>query len=200
MPEAVSLPLVGLLLGAAAASGLRLYATVAVLGFLGRAGVVALPGGLVVLTRDWVIAVAGSLYVVEFLADKIPLVDSIWDAAHTFLRAPAAALLAWAALVDVPPEWRAVAALLCGGVAFSAHGLKAGTRAVLNTSPEPVTNWIASLTEDGLTALLLYLAVRHPLAAAALAAAVVVLAAAFGALIWRVLRRLLAARRPAAAV
>jgi len=200
VPEVVSLPLVGLLLGAAAASGLRLYATVAVLGFLGRAGVVALPGGLVVLTRDWVIAVAGSLYVVEFLADKIPLVDSIWDAAHTFLRAPAAALLAWAALVDVPPEWRAVAALLCGGVAFSAHGLKAGTRAVLNTSPEPVTNWIASLTEDGLTALLLYLAVRHPLAAAALAAAVVVLAAAFGALIWRVLRRLLAARRPAAAV
>jgi hypothetical protein len=199
VPAAVSLPLVGLLLGAAAASGLRLYATVAVLGFLGRAGVVALPGGLAVLTRDWVIIVAGSLYVVEFLADKIPLVDSVWDAAHTFLRAPAAALLAWAALVDVPPEWRVVAALLCGGVAFSAHGLKAGTRAVLNTSPEPVTNWIASLTEDGFTALLLYLAVRHPLAAAVVAVALVVIAAAFGALIWRVLRRLMASRRTAAA-
>ena len=198
MPE-ISLPLVGLLLGAAAASGLRLYATIAVLGFLGRIGVVTLPGGLAVLTRDWVIVVAACLYAVEFLADKIPLVDSIWDAAHTFLRAPAAALLAWAALVDLPAEWRAGAALVCGGVAFSTHGLKAGSRAVLNTSPEPVTNWVASLTEDGLTALLLYLAVRHPVAASVSAAALVVLAAAFGALIWKVLRRLIAGRRPAAA-
>jgi hypothetical protein len=195
----ISVPLVGLLLGAAAASGLRLYATVAVLGFLGRIGVLTLPGELVVLTREWVIAVAGSLYVVEFVADRIPVVDSIWDAAHTFLRAPAAALLAWAALVDVPPEWRIVAALLCGGVALSAHGLKAGTRAVLNTSPEPVTNWIASLTEDGLTAVLLYLAVRHPVAATVLAAAIVVLAAVFGTLIWKALRRLVSPRRPAAA-
>lgn len=194
MPAGVSLALVGLLLGAAAASGLRLYATVAVLGFLGRMGLVALPGGLEVLAHDWVIAVAGSLYLVESLADKIPLVDSVWDFFHTFLRAPAAALLAWAALVDVPAEWRVVAALVCGGVAFSAHGLKAGARAALNTSPEPVTNWIASLTEDGLTALLLYLAVRHPLAAAVAALAMVAGALALGAWFWRLARRLLSGR------
>jgi hypothetical protein len=193
----VSLALVGLLLGAAAASGLRLYATIAVLGFLGHAGVVALPGGLSVLSREWVIVVAAALYLVEFLADKIPFVDSVWDLVHTFVRVPAAALLAWAALVDVPEEWRFVAALVCGGVAFSAHGLKAGARAAINASPEPVTNWIASFAEDGLTALLLFLAVRHPLAAALAAAAVVVLAIAASAWIWRVLRRLLAGRRPA---
>ncbi len=176
---------------------MRLYATVAVLGFLGRSGVVALPGGLSVLAREWVIVVAAALYLVEFLADKIPFVDSVWDLAHTFLRVPAAALLAWAALVDVPEEWRIVAALVCGGVALSAHGLKAGARAALNTSPEPVTNWIASLAEDGLTGLLLFLAVRHPLAAALAAGAVVALAIAASAWVWRVLRRLFAGRRTA---
>jgi hypothetical protein len=195
--DGLSLAIVGLLLGAAAASGLRLYATVAVLGFLGRAGLVALPGGLSVLAKEWVVVVAASLYLVEFLADKIPLVDSTWDFVHTFIRIPAAALLGWAALADVPDTWRLVAALVCGGVAFSTHGLKAGARAALNTSPEPVTNWIASLSEDGLTALLLFLAVKHPLAAALLAAFAVVLAAALGAWIWRTLRRFLAGRRPA---
>lgn len=197
MHDGVSLALVGLLLGAAAASGLRLYATVAVLGFLGRAGLVTLPGGLSVLAREWVIVVASALYLVEFLADKIPLVDSAWDFVHTFIRVPAAALLGWAGLADVPEQWRVVAALVCGGVAFSAHGLKAGTRAALNTSPEPVTNWIASLSEDGLTALLLFLAVEHPLAAALAAAAAVVLAVALGAWIFRALRGFLAGRRPA---
>jgi hypothetical protein len=168
-----------------------------VLGFLGREGLVALPGELSVLAREWVILVAAALYLVEFLADKIPLVDSVWDFVHTFIRVPAAALLGWAALADVPDTWRIVAALVCGGVAFSAHGLKAGARAALNTSPEPVTNWIASLSEDGLTALLLFLAVKHPLLAALAAATAVLLALALGAWIWKVLRRFLAGRRPA---
>jgi hypothetical protein len=193
----LSLPLIGLLLGVSAASGLRLYATVAVLGFLGRAGVVALPGGLSILSHEWVIVVAAALYLVEFLADKIPLVDSVWDMVHTFIRVPAAALLGWAALVEVPEVWRLVAALVCGGVAFSTHGLKAGARAALNTSPEPVTNWLASLAEDGLTAVLLFLAVKHPLLAALAAGAAVVLAVALGTWIWRALRRFLAGRRPA---
>lgn len=197
MHDGVTLSLVGLLLGAAAASGLRLYATVAVLGFLGRAGAVSLPGGLAVLSHEWVILVAASLYLVEFLADKIPLVDSAWDLVHTFIRVPAAALLGWAALVGVPDAWRVVAALVCGGVAFSSHGLKAGARAVLNTSPEPVTNWLASLAEDGLTAFLLFLAVKYPLLAALAAALAVVLALVLGGWIWRALRRFLAGRRPA---
>ena len=187
------------MLGAAAAAGLRLYATVAVLGLLGRSGVVALPGGLAALQQDWVILTAAFLYLVEFLADKVPLVDSAWDFVHTFLRVPAAALLAWAALVDVPEEWRVLAALIGGGVAFSAHGLKAGTRAVLNTSPEPFTNWIASLTEDGVALFFLYLAVRHPVAAAATAAAVVFLALVLGAWVWRAVRRVFAPGRTASA-
>lgn len=192
----VSIGLVGLLLGAAVASGLRLYATVAVLGFLGRSGVLTLPGELGVLSHPWVILVAASLYLVEFLADKIPIVDSIWDLVHTFIRVPAAALLAWAGASSLPEPWRVVAALLCGGVALSAHGLKSSTRAVINTSPEPVTNWAASLAEDGLTAVLLFLAVKYPLAAAVAAGCVVVLAVLLVAWMARMLRRFLASRRP----
>ena len=199
MTPEVSVGLIGLLLGAAVASGLRLYATVAVLGFLGRTGVLALPGGLAALTHSWVIVVAASLYLVEFLADKIPIVDSVWDLVHTFIRVPAAALLAWAAFagIDVPEHWRVVAALVCGGVALSAHGLKSSTRAVINTSPEPVTNWLASLAEDGLTAFLLFLAVKHPVAAACVAAGVVLLALLLVAWMTRTLRRFLAHRRAA---
>ena len=190
-------PLIGLLLGAAVASGLRLYATVAVLGFLGRSGALTLPPGLDVLTHSWVIVAAASLYLVEFVADKVPIVDSIWDLVHTFIRVPAAALLAWAAFggVDVPEHWRAIAALVCGGVALSAHGLKSSTRAVLNTSPEPVTNWLASLAEDGLTAFLLFLAVEHPVAAACVAAAVVIAAVLLVTWMARTLRRFLTGRR-----
>ncbi len=195
MPSEVSVGLIGLLLGAAVASGLRLYATVAVLGFLGRSGVIALPGELTVLTNTWVILVAASLYLVEFLADKIPIVDSVWDLVHTFIRVPAAAALAWAGASSLPEPWRIVAALVCGSVAFSAHGLKSSTRAVINTSPEPVTNWLASLAEDGLTAFLLFLAVKYPLAAATVAAAVVVLAILLLAWMLRTLRRFLASRR-----
>jgi hypothetical protein len=189
MPPEVSVGLIGLLLGAAVASGLRLYATVAVLGFLGRSGAIDLPPGLSALTHPWVILVAASLYLVEFAADKIPLVDSVWDFVHTFIRIPAAALLAWAGFSTVSEEWRILAALVCGGVALSAHGLKSSTRVAINTSPEPVTNGLASLAEDGLTAFLLFLAVRHPLAAACVAAGVVVLAIALAAWMVRTFRR-----------
>ena len=194
------IPLIGLLLGAAVASGLRLYATVAVLGFLGRTGVITLPGGLSILAHSWVIVVASSLYLVEFVADKVPIVDSIWDLVHTFIRVPAAALLAWSAFTgaDVPEHWRTIAALVCGGVALSAHGLKSSTRAILNTSPEPVTNWLASLAEDGLTAFLLFLAVKHPVAAACVAAAVVIAAVLLLTWMARTIRRFLAGRRAAA--
>jgi Domain of unknown function (DUF4126) len=181
------------------ASGLRLYATVAVLGFLGRSGALTLPAGLLVLTHQWVILAAAALYVVEFLADKIPIVDSIWDLVHTFIRVPAAALLAWAATAGVGEEGRVIAALLCGGVALSAHGLKSGARVALNASPEPVTNWMASFAEDGLTAFLLLLAVKYPLAAALVAAGVVVLALVLARWILRTLRRFLAGSRAARA-
>jgi hypothetical protein len=167
-----------------------------VLGFLGRSGAIDLPAGLQVLTHQWVIVVAAALYLVEFLADKIPFVDSVWDLVHTFIRVPAAGLLAWAGLASVPDPWRVVAALVCGGVALSAHSLKSSARAAINTSPEPVTNWLASIAEDGLTAFLLFLAVKYPLAAAAVAAAVVILAALLLTWMWKTLRRFLEGRRP----
>jgi len=193
-PVTEVLPPLGLLFGSAVASGLRLYATVAVLGFLGRTGVIALPGGLAALQNPWVIGVAAALYLVEFLADKVPVVDSVWDAVHSFVRPPAAALLAWAALAGVPAQWRVIAALLCGGVALSTHGVKAGARAAINTSPEPVTNWAASFAEEGLVAAVLWLAVAHPIWA--LGAAAVAVAAGLLLAYWivRMFRRFLGSR------
>jgi hypothetical protein len=193
--SAEMIPLLGLLLGASVASGLRLYATVAVIGFLGRSGTLSLPAGLQVLTHPLVILVATSLYLVEFLADKIPLVDSVWDVVHTFIRVPAAGLLAWAALANVPDHWRIIAALCCGGVALSTHGLKSSARAAINTSPEPVTNWLASLAEDGATAFVLFLAVKYPLAAAVVAGLVVIAAALLVTWMARVVRGFFRRRR-----
>ena len=197
MPEPSSLSglaLVGLLAGSSLASGLRLYATIAVLGFLGRLGTLELPGGLAVLSNPWVIGVAASLYAVEFFADKIPYVDSIWDAVQTFVRVPASTVLAWAATAHMPEHWRIVAALLCGGVTLSAHGLKAGARAAINTSPEPVSNWAASFAEDGTVAVLIWLAVEHPIAAVVAAAATVLLAVLLLSWLLRAFKRFATAR------
>jgi hypothetical protein len=158
-----TLATIGFLLGVSFASGLNLYAAVAVLGLLGRFEVVTLPAGLEVLTHPVVLAVAIALYLIEFFADKIPYLDSIWDVIHTFIRPPAAALLAWAALVELPPAVRVVAGLVADGVALTSHGAKASTRAAVNTSPEPVSNSIASLAEDGLAVFLVWMAVTHPI-------------------------------------
>jgi hypothetical protein len=192
MPEAAPLsgiPLVGLLAGTSLASGLRVYATVAVLGFLGRIGALELPGGLAALAHPWVIGVAAFLYLFEFLADKVPYVDSIWDAVQTFVRVPASTVLAWAATAHLPDHTRIIAALLCGGVTLSAHGLKAGARAAINTSPEPLSNWAASLAEDGTVAVILWLAVTHPVAAVAAAAGTLLLAILLFSWLVRALRR-----------
>ena len=173
---------IGLAAGAAMTSGFRLYGTLAALGFFHRIGVLHLPPGAEVLSRTPILALSSALFVVEFLADKIPIVDTIWDAVHTFLRVPAAALLGFAALNDVAEPWRMGAALLCGTIALSAHGLKAGTRLALNASPEPLTNWTASFSEDALFALLVWLILFHP--AVALVAALAVLAAGLVLLAW----------------
>src|SRR5206468_1221318 len=127
----------GLALGAGFSSGLNLYATVATLGLLQRFGVLQLPPGLQGLSHPWVLGIALALYLLEFFADKIPFVDTVWDAVHTFIRPPAAALLAFAATGAAPPEWRWGAALIAGGVALTSHGTKASARAAVNTSPEP---------------------------------------------------------------
>jgi hypothetical protein len=151
-----------LALGAGFSSGLNLYATVATLGLLQRFGVVHLPAPLQVLAHSWVIGIAVGLYVIEFFADKIPYFDTIWDFVHTFIRPPAAAVLAFAAAGGAGAEWRWAAALLAGGVALTSHGTKASARAAVNTSPEPFSNWVLSLGEDALAVWLSWMAAAHP--------------------------------------
>ena len=135
-------------MGSAWVSGLNLYACVATLGLLSRFTHLELPGELHALTSWWVIGVAVALYVVEFVADKVPWIDSTWDVIHTFIRVPAGAVLAAAAFGDFDRSIQVIALLLGGGLALSSHGTKAATRAVLNASPEPVTNFVASIVED----------------------------------------------------
>jgi len=185
------LSLLGLLLGVSVTSGIRLYATVAVLGLLHRHHVITLPVGLESLAHPWVIGIAAGLYAIEFVADKIPAVDSAWDLVHSFIRIPAASILAYAALAEVPEVWRVGAALLAGTLAFSAHGLKAGTRLAVNTSPEPVTNVGVSLAEDASVAGILWLAVAHPIGAIVVAAVVLVLGIVVARWLFRRLARLL---------
>jgi Domain of unknown function (DUF4126) len=186
----LDLPQIGLVAGTAVASGLRLYGTVAGLGFLHRIGALQLPGRLAVLAETPVLVLATVLYVVEFVADKVPIVDTVWDAVHTFIRVPAAAVLGFAVLNDVAEPWRTIAALLSGTIALSAHGLKAGTRLALNASPEPFTNWAASLSEDLLLGFLLYLVVKHPVVAIAAAVTTVVVALLLASWVVRSIRRL----------
>lgn len=154
----------GLALGAAWTSGINLYATVAVLGLLEHYKLAHLPGGLHVLDNWWIIGVAIFLYVVEFFADKIPYVDTVWDALHTFIRVPAGAVLAAAATSEISPSVQVLALLLGGGLALSTHGTKATVRAGANLSPEPITNWSLSLFEDVLAVGAVSLAVMYPIA------------------------------------
>ncbi|HEY6065563.1 MAG TPA: DUF4126 domain-containing protein [Thermoanaerobaculia bacterium] len=192
------LPQIGLAAGAAAASGLRLYATVAALGLLHRMGVLHLPAGLDVLSQVPIIVLASALYAIEFVADKIPAIDTIWDAVHTFIRVPAAAVLGFAALGNVAEPWRIGAALLCGTVALSSHGIKASSRLAINASPEPFSNWTASFAEDIFTGVLIWLAVSHPVAALVIAGAIVLAALLLATWIVRMLRRLFSRRTAAA--
>jgi hypothetical protein len=169
--------ILGLALGAGFSSGLNLYATVATLGLLQRFGVIHLPASLQVLSHPWVIGIAGALYVIEFFADKIPYVDTAWDAVHTLIRPPAAAILAYASAAAAPPEWRWGAALLAGGVALTSHGTKASARAAANASPEPFSNWTLSFGEDVLAVWLSWMAAAHPAATIVIVTVLVALAA-----------------------
>lgn len=137
-----------LAMGSSWVSGINLYACVATLGLLSRFAGLPLPGELHVLTSWWVIAIAAILYTIEFFADKIPIVDSTWDVIHTFIRVPAGAVLAAAAFGDFDRSIQVIAFLLGGGLALSSHGTKAATRAIINTSPEPVSNATVSVLED----------------------------------------------------
>lgn len=157
------------------ASGIRLYAVLLVVGLAGYAGWVQLPPGLQVLSHPAVLVVAGVMFAVEFFADKLPALDTLWDAVHTFIRIPAGAALAAAALGADSTTWAVIAALAGGSLAATSHFAKAGTRAVVNTSPEPVSNLVVSTAEDVAVGGLLWLALTYPLVAAAI---VLLLAAA----------------------
>lgn len=134
--------------GAAWLSGIRLYAMVSILGLLGKYGGLQLPGELSILENQWVIGVSSALFVIEFIADKIPAVDSVWDVVHTFIRIPAGAVLAAGAFGEYDPAIKVIAALIGGTLAFGSHATKTTTRAAVNTSPEPVSNLVVSTTED----------------------------------------------------
>jgi len=137
-----------LALGSAWTSGINLYATVTVLGLLQKFGFAKLPGGLDVLDNWWIIGIAGGLYAIEFFADKVPYVDSVWDVVHTFIRVPAGLIVAYAATTDLDPSISIPAALVSGGLALSSHGTKAAVRVGANLSPEPISNWVLSFVED----------------------------------------------------
>jgi hypothetical protein len=154
--------IIALTLGVGWASGINLYAAIFMLGLLGATGNISLPPDLLVLTDPLVLCAAGAMYLVEFVTDKIPGVDSAWDALHTFVRIPAGALLAAGAVGDVYPGVALSAAILGGGLAAGTHATKAGARALINTSPEPFSNWSASVAEDLLVVAGLWTALHYP--------------------------------------
>jgi hypothetical protein len=189
------LPTLSLALGTAWTSGINLYATVTVLGLLQKFGATKLPGGLDVLDNWWIIGVAGFLYAIEFFADKIPYIDSVWDVIHTFIRVPAGAIVAYAATNQMDESVGIIATLLGGGLAFSSHGTKAALRAGANLSPEPVSNWVLSLTEDVIAFVGAILAVFAPVLIAIVLIIFMIFFVWFFPKVLRAVRRLINAAR-----
>ena len=158
-----SLDSLALVSGIAVASGVNVYAAVFTLGIFALTGHVELPAGLEVLSDPLVLGAAGLMYCVEFFADKIPGLDSLWDAIHTFIRIPAAIVLSASAAGDVSPELTFAAALIGGSLATASHATKASSRLVINSSPEPVSNWTASIGEDLAVIAGLWTALNYPI-------------------------------------
>ena len=182
--------IIALSMGAAWASGINLYATVAMLGWMSSTGNIDLPPGLEVVENPMVIFVASAMYVVEFFADKIPGVDSAWDTVHTFIRIPAGAALAAGAVGDVTPAMQFAAVLAGGGLAATTHVTKAGSRLMINASPEPFTNWGASIAEDAAAIALLWTALYHPWLALAILVLFVAVAIWLLPKLWRLIKAL----------
>ncbi len=183
--------------GLSLAAGLNVYATVAILGLAARFGWATLPPQFQAFDSDLVIGTAAVLYLIEFAADKVPFVDSVWDVVHTAIRPIGGALIAVATLGEASPTMTALGALLGGTLAAGSHLTKTGARAAANTSPEPFSNWALSVGEDLLVVGLGYLALQHPTAALVVVCVAVVLMAVFFATILRLVRRWFARRHPA---
>ena len=178
-----------LTMGVAWASGINLYAAILVLGLMGSTGHMELPPGLEVLSNPLVIGAAGLMYMVEFFADKVPGVDTGWDTIHTLVRIPAGAMLAAGAVGDVTPAIEIAAGIVGGGVAAGSHFAKAGTRVLINTSPEPVSNWAASITEDIAVFTGLWAALNNPLVFLGLFALFIILLIWLLPKLWRGIKR-----------
>jgi uncharacterized protein DUF4126 len=184
-----ALAALGRTLGFSFAAGINLYATVAILGLASRYGWVSLPEQYRVFDNDLIIGAAIVMYVIEFFADKIPWVDSVWDAVHTVIRPIGGAVIAIATLGDASPTVEGLVALLGGTLAAGSHFTKAGTRAVANASPEPFSNWILSIAEDIFVVGLGFIALKYPLVAALVVLVGIILMIIFATWIARAVRR-----------
>ena len=173
------------------ASGLRLYAVVFLTGAAGWLGWIDLPGGLKILQSPWLLGASGVLLFIEFFVDKIPGLDSVWDAIHTFVRIPAGAALAGAVFGGDPASWVTAAALMGGTLAATSHAAKLTTRASVNTSPEPFSNIALSLLGDGAVPVMLWLSWVHPVVALVVLAAIVVVSLVVVWVLWRFIARLM---------
>jgi Domain of unknown function (DUF4126) len=179
---------IALALGLAWASGIRLYATVFIAGGLQRLGYITLPPHLAVLSSDWVLVASFVMFVGEFIADKVPMFDTVWDALQTFVRIPAGILLAWGAFGDHTAAAQVIVGLAGGALVTGTHLTKAASRALINHSPEPFSNWLASFLEDALVFFGLWLIHSHPLVFLVLLALFVLLMIWLLPKLWRALR------------
>lgn len=182
--------LFGLIVGTSFAAGLNVYATVATLGLLARFHVIGIPPSLNLVENWWVIAVCLVLFAIEFFADKIPAFDLVWNALHTFVRVPVAALLAYQASASLSPHLQVLAAVLGGTIAFAAHGGKTAARAAVTPSPEPFSNAALSTGEDVIAIGLTWFATTHPFLTAGIVAVFLILIVLFVRFVIRALKRL----------
>jgi hypothetical protein len=194
-----ALVMLGRALGFSFAAGINLYATVAVLGLASRYGWVAMPAEFRIFDNDWVIGLALLLYLVEFFADKIPWVDTLWDALHSLVRPLGGALIAVTTLGEASPAAQGMVALLGGTVAASSHLAKAGTRVAVNSSPEPFSNWVLSFVEDVFVVGLGFFTMKFPVLALIVCLVLLALIVFFMAALVRAVRRRFRPRAPAPA-
>lgn len=183
---------IALSMGTAWASGINLYAAVFMLGYLGTTGNIALPPEMMVVTDPLVMTAAGLMYCVEFFADKTPGVDTAWDSLHTFIRIPLGAILAMSAVGDTTPAVELAAFLAGGSLTAATHATKAGSRVMINTSPEPVSNWFTSLAEDILVIGGIWTALTHPWVFVVFLGLFIILMVWLLPKIWRGIKRIVA--------
>jgi hypothetical protein len=193
----MDLTTLGFAVGSAWLSGINLYATVFMLGLLQRFNMAHLPGDMSYVAHTWVLVLSGALFGVQFIADKIPAVDSAWDMVHTFIRVPAGAVLAATAFAHFDPSVRLAAMLLGGGIALSSHSVKTATRLAANTSPEPFSNTALSLAGDAVTVGGTALMVNHPIVILVCVAVATVISFVMIRLIWKFMMRLFRGRTSA---